>query len=529
VAVYLDPPTGQNQQNQSPLSAAVLRKGGTLELRVALDRRDGFTGEVTVTAEGLPAGITCPGAVIGGNMEMGSLVFTAADNAASSSGPIKVTAKANINGQDVVRTARIGTCVWGTTDRNQRPPEFRIARDLVLSVMDKEMQPAMVTVGEDKVYETARGANLEIPVKVTRRDGFNEAIKLTKANLPNDIAIKEINIGAGAADGKLEMTLNQQNVKAGTYTFFLKGETKLKYARNPDAIKSLEAEIKDFADMQKVLQDALTKANTDKQAATTAQQTATNEKNAADKAKTDAATASQQAAAKAKEAADKLAQAKDAAAKDAANKGLADAAAAAQKASDDAAAAAKTAADKAIETDKAAVAAAEKAKAADEAKTKADAAATEAQAKVTAANTQKQQLDQQLNTVKQANQPKDMNIVLVSTPVKVRIVDCPLKIAAPPAAVTIKAGEKGEATVAFERMFGYADTVELTADNAGVGGLTIQKADVPKDQTQGKLMLTTTKETKPGDYTLTVKAKSRFNNVQAEISVPLAVKIVAAQ
>lgn len=528
LAVYLDPPAMQNNQG-SPLGAPVLRKGGTLELRATLNRRDGFAGEVAINVEGLPAGITCPGAVVGGTSESASLVFTAADSVASWSGPIKLTGKATINGQEVVRTARVGTCVWGTTNRQQTPPEFRIAQDLVLSVMDKEMQPAMIVVGEDKVYETSRGGNVEIPVKITRRDGFNEAIKLTKANLPTEVPVKELNIAAGAADGKLEMQLNQQNIKSGTYTFYLKGETKLKYARNPDAIKAIEAEQAEFVEMQKMLQEALTKANADKAATAQAAQQATAERTKAEQDKNTLATQSQQAAANAKQLADNAAKAKEAAAKEAGNQALTDAANAAQKQADEAAAAAKAAADKAAESEKALAAAQEKLKAAEEAKTKAEAVATEAQTKITQATQQKQQLDQAVNKVKQDNQPKDLQIALVSSPVKVRIVESPVKLTIAPNAFTQKQGDKFEVPVTIERMYGYADAVELTCEIPnGVGGISVQKVDLKKEETQGKLTISLGNDAKVGEHALTIRARARFNNVQCDTTLPVSVKVDAA-
>jgi hypothetical protein len=526
LAVYLDPPGQAGNPNISLLSAPVLRKGGTLELRVSLDRRDNFTGEVTVSVEGLPAGITCPGAVVGGQTESASLVLTAADTIASWSGPIKIVGKATINGAEVIRPARMGTCVVGTADRQQRPPEFRLARDLVLSVMDKEMQPALVVVGEDKVYETSRGANFEIPVKVTRREGFADAIKLTKANLPAEIPVKELNVAAGAADGKLEMQLNQQNVKAGTYTFYLKGETKLKYARNPDAIKAIEADAAEFVEMQKMLQEALTKATADKTTATQQAQQAVTEKNQAEQNKNTLNQQSQQAATNAQTAAANAVKAKEAAAANAADANLAAAATAAQKQADDAAAAAKVAADKAAEGEKALVAAQEKVKVTEEAKVKADAAATEAQTKVTQAAAQKQQLDQQVNKVKQDNQPKDVQIQFASTPIKLRIVETPVKFTLGAPALALKTGEKTELPITIERGFGYAEPVEITAEFPnGLGGFNVQKIDIPKDQTQGKLTFAPDANAPAGDHTITIRARARWNNVQCESTLPLALKL----
>src|SRR5262249_25257842 len=133
--------------------------------------------------------------------------------------------------------------------------------------------PAFVQIGEDKVYETALGGNLEIPVAVTRRGEFKEAIKLTAVGLPNELKPKEINLGNDAKEGKFELQVNQQNTKPGTYTFYMKGETKRKYVRNPDAEmrageekKQIEEMIKEVSEQVKQLtaaKDAATKAAAD--------------------------------------------------------------------------------------------------------------------------------------------------------------------------------------------------------------------------------------------------------------------------
>ncbi|HTN77855.1 MAG TPA: PPC domain-containing protein [Pirellulaceae bacterium] len=524
-AVYVDAPAMPANQNQVPLAGAALRRGGSLELKISLDRRDGFAGDVALSIEGLPAGVTCNGAVLGGNNERGSLVVAAADNVAAWSGAVRIVAKANINGQDVVREVRLGTLTWGTTDRNQRLPEFRVSRDLVLAVIDKELQPAQVSIGEEKIYETSLGGNLEIPLKVTRREGCADAIKLTKSGLPKEINIKEINIAAGANDGKVEMQLNQQNIQPGVYTFVMRGETKIKYARNPDAIKAIEGEQTELVEMQKQLAEALNKANTDKTTATQQAQQATTERTQAEQAKKTAETQSQQAATAAKAASDKAVQAKDAASKDAANQGLAAAATAAQKAADDAATAAKTAVDNLAKADQALAAADAKMKATAEAKTQADLAAKEAQDAVTQATADKQKLDQRVTEVKNQNQPKDMQVMFASLPVKVRILATPLKLTAASPSAAVKQGDKLELPVTIERLFGFADTVEVVLESPGVNGLTVPKADIPKDQTQGKLMLTAGKDATPGEHKVTIRAKARFNNVQVETTQPLIVNI----
>ena len=71
-----------------------------------MQRRDEFDGEIAVSVEGLPPGVTCPGAVLGGGVTEGSLVLVAAEDASAWAGPIKIVAKARIGGREVAREAR---------------------------------------------------------------------------------------------------------------------------------------------------------------------------------------------------------------------------------------------------------------------------------------------------------------------------------------------------------------------------------------------------------------------------------------
>jgi hypothetical protein len=94
------PPASQQQQNQTPLAAASVRRGGAAAFTLAVQRRDGFDGEIAVSVEGLPPSVTCAGAVLGGEVTDGSLVFVAAPDAPAWAGPIKIVGKATIGANE---------------------------------------------------------------------------------------------------------------------------------------------------------------------------------------------------------------------------------------------------------------------------------------------------------------------------------------------------------------------------------------------------------------------------------------------
>ncbi|HMC12344.1 MAG TPA: hypothetical protein VKH44_13680, partial [Pirellulaceae bacterium] len=217
-------------------------------------------GEVAVSIEGLPAGVSSPGAVLGGGVTEGSLVLVAAEDAVAWAGPIKIVAKGRIGDREATREARYGVVVWGTANRQQQPGEFRLAPGLSLGVIDKELEPALVRIGEDKVYETSLGGNVEIPIKITRRGDFKDSVKLVAVGLTQQMKPKDVTLDGDKGEAKFELALNQQNIRPGSYTFYMKGETKRKYARNPDAVASAEAEQKRLDEMIKAINDEIKSA-----------------------------------------------------------------------------------------------------------------------------------------------------------------------------------------------------------------------------------------------------------------------------
>jgi len=525
---YADKPAqGQRDQNQTRLESLTIRKGGTTSMTVIVQRRDEFAGEIAVSVEGLPAGITCPGAVIGGDVKQAALVFTATDGVSAWIGPIKIVGKAKIGESEVVREARYATVVWGTQNRQQQPPEFKLTRSMQLGVVDKDVEPALVQIGEDKVWETSLGGNVEIPITLTRRE-FKENVKLVADGLPNEIKPKEVNLGGDATSGKFELALNQQNIKPGTYTFFMRGETKRKYVRNPDAVAAIEAEQKATTELIAQLTEAVKTATAAKDQATkTAQEMAASAKTGEQK-KTEAANNAKAKVDAAKQAADKLTQAKEAAAKDAANQALADAAKAAETAATEAAAAQTKAEEELAAADKTLTDAQAAAKTAEEARIASEAALKAGQDKVNDGNKFKQQLDQRVNQVKQANQPKDVNFALVSTPIKLRILPSPFNLTATTPSSAVKQGQKQELPVKVERLFGFAENVELFfGPPQGVQGLSAQNVKLNKDQGDGMLEVAAADSAPPGQHACTVRCRGRFNNVQVETTVPVTITVEA--
>jgi hypothetical protein len=520
----LSPPNPQ----VSPLGTSIARRGGTSVIPVLIDRRDDFRGEVQLSVEGLPHGVSAPSVIAAADATNIQLVLVASESAESWVGPIWIVGRSQVGDREVVRQARAGACVWGTGNRQAQLPEFRATRQLILAVCGKDLDPALVQ-SEEKIWETSLGGTLTIPVNLTRRGEYKEAVKLVATGLPGEIKPGELNLDANTATANLAVPIANQNTKPGIYTFTLRSDSKFKHVRNPDAIRSAEEDQQLVTQLQMQADARLKETTAAKDAAVKAAEEALNGLKQAEQTKVTAATAAQQSAEAAKSAAEKLAAAKEAAAKDTTNQALADAAAAAQKTADDAAATAKTAAEQSAAAEKTLAESQAKSKAADEAKVKSEQAAKEAQDKLNLLNQKKQEVDKRVNDTKQANQPKDLNFAIVSTPIKIRVVPTPIALAAPAPVPPIKQGAKAELALKMERRYGFGEDLELTFEAPQGVAITAAKVAVPGAQADAKLELVVDKAVAPGDHACTVRAKGKFNNVNIEGSLAVIVKIEKAE
>ncbi len=84
----------------------LLRRGGTEMINVVALRRDNFDSEISLTVEGLPAGVTASKSIITAGQNSTTLVLRAAEDQAAWAGVIRVVGKAPIDGKEVARVAR---------------------------------------------------------------------------------------------------------------------------------------------------------------------------------------------------------------------------------------------------------------------------------------------------------------------------------------------------------------------------------------------------------------------------------------
>jgi len=279
----------------------------------------------------------------------------------------------------LARTARVGTIVLNGAQNNSAVS--RLADSLVVSVM-KEKAPFQVQTDSVFRVDANRLRQILVPVKLVKRNGFDNNVTLTWVGQPKNVQVANKPINKGKNSELLRIFL-PANAPIGTYALYLRAQGQVSYSRNPFRVERAKVIQTKAGESAKTAAAELKTANaaktkSDKVAVDTKKASDAAVKVAADVAKklTDAQAAAKKAdtllkaTTEAKVKADKAAtdtkKAADAAAKAAvdAAKTLTDAQAAAKKAADDAAK----------------KKAAEAVKSATEAKTKADKAAVDTKA-----------------------------------------------------------------------------------------------------------------------------------------------------
>jgi hypothetical protein len=214
--------------------ACVVPQGGHQHLAVLIWRLDGWNGEVALTVEGLPPGVTCPPQVLAKGMKHTALVLSAAADAPPWAGEIRVKGTATVNGQTVVREARPASITWPIQQPNIQTIS-RLDRSLVLAVRDKP--PFSVATSVDKTAVT-QGSKATATLKVARLwPDFKAALQVTAIDLPANLTFNnnqplQVAADKNEATGVFDV---RPNVAPGTYNLVLRSSAQIAYNKDPMA------------------------------------------------------------------------------------------------------------------------------------------------------------------------------------------------------------------------------------------------------------------------------------------------------
>jgi hypothetical protein len=258
-------PSNRTGYSQTP----TLRRGATAGLRIVAPRQDGFEGDIVITAQDLPPGVTATPLVLSGKTDRGILVLAAAADAESWSGDIRIEGRAKVGERELVREARFAALVWGHIFADSIRVRSRLTERVPLAVIGQEQASVKLQPADDKELTVEIGQKLELPVKVV--DNGTRVGTLTVE--PHGLfgmhrGFPTVNIAQDASEGTLSINFTKNgnfDVQPGRYQFVLHGTGVTKYSRNTAAVARAEAEVGRITALIKSLKAVATKeqANAD--------------------------------------------------------------------------------------------------------------------------------------------------------------------------------------------------------------------------------------------------------------------------
>jgi hypothetical protein len=152
-------------------------QGGGVPVDIECERYDGYDGPIEVRLEGLPPGFSATSSVIEAGENSATLLLSAAPDAVTPklpyTTPIRVVAKARINGQEVVRTVEPENGVRLLTVLPN--PDVQVATD---------QREIVIHPGEEVVVEA----------RVARQNKFGGRVPIAVENLPFGVRVLDVGL-----------------------------------------------------------------------------------------------------------------------------------------------------------------------------------------------------------------------------------------------------------------------------------------------------------------------------------------------
>jgi hypothetical protein len=200
--------------------------GGWATLPVlSIGRRD-FNGPIELTVVG-PPGITgqrvfLPVQNPPNNQPLGYVFINAAADVAPGAYPVRIQAKANINGKDVVTFASTQSAISLSLGNLVYPP--RELNTAAVVAVTQQKPPFTLTAKLEQV-ELLRGQPAKLTISAERIANFAEEIALTPINLPANVAPMLKNIPKGQSSVEVQLT-PAVAAALGTFPISFNGKSK---------------------------------------------------------------------------------------------------------------------------------------------------------------------------------------------------------------------------------------------------------------------------------------------------------------
>jgi hypothetical protein len=205
-----------------PLLACVVRPdtftvkpGRTTAVEVQVTRREDVEGDIQVTAEGLPSGVTAAPVVIPPDRQSGWLLFAATPSAKAGEQPIRIVAKARgASGESEAVAVPQEMYLMNNS------PRYFDRAECVLAVRDApDFVAEIATPGPIKVHQTKA---VPVKVRIKRADSFKGPVVVRIQGLPGGWTASPETIGPNQTEATLQVRPDGNN-----RTPFVKRDPKL--------------------------------------------------------------------------------------------------------------------------------------------------------------------------------------------------------------------------------------------------------------------------------------------------------------
>jgi len=219
--------------------AGTLVPGGRQLLSVMALRKDGFTGDIDLSVEGLPAGVSCPKTTLPAGMKATYLVLQAPAGASNALADVKVKGAAQINGKPVVREAIPASIVWPIPQpQNLSPAIARVARSFPVAV--RAGDSAWDLAGTFDKAAVVQGDKATLTVKVNRLwKDLKQPIQVQTlaGDLPAGLTFNNnqpVNVAPDKNEAPLPVVVGA-NTPPGVYQVVLRSSAQVPYNKDPMA------------------------------------------------------------------------------------------------------------------------------------------------------------------------------------------------------------------------------------------------------------------------------------------------------
>ena len=201
---------------------AIAGQGDSAVVNVAALRRDGFSGEVALSVQGLPTGSTVGGAVIPAGLDEASVTITVQASASLGLSSPVILGTGTIEGRQVTRTAipaEPAMQAFATTHNV-------LTKEFLLGIA--EPPPISITTSSppNKVLEIKQGGELQITVKAVRKPGVTGPITLGAQKPASGFGVRTPFIPAEKDESVVVITALKGTPVATTQSIVISGTIK---------------------------------------------------------------------------------------------------------------------------------------------------------------------------------------------------------------------------------------------------------------------------------------------------------------